>query len=63
MVRFYLPLTHANPDEPVWSAIRKLSDRIGEQLTTGLWAIADGNPLLKGIIDRVDFNATTHGVQ
>jgi type I restriction enzyme M protein len=24
-------------------------------------SIADANPLLKGIIDRVDFNATTHG--
>src|SRR5207248_4138634 len=28
-----------------------------------LRAIADANPLLKGIIDRVDFNATTHGVR
>ena len=50
-----------NPDEPVWSVIRTLSDKIGEQLTTHLRAIADANPLLKGIIDRVDFNATTHG--
>ena len=24
-------------------------------------AIAKANPLLQGIIDRVDFNATTHG--
>jgi type I restriction enzyme M protein len=40
--------------------IRTLSDKIGEQLTTHLRAIADANPLLKGIIDRVDFNATTH---
>ena len=31
--------------------------------TTHLRAIADANPLLKGIIDRVDFNATTHGVR
>jgi type I restriction enzyme M protein len=43
--------------------IRTLSDKIGEQLTTHLRAIADANPLLKGIIDRVDFNATTHGVR
>jgi len=43
--------------------IRTLSDIIGEQLTTHLRAIADANPLLKGIIDRVDFNATTHGVR
>ena len=50
-----------NPDEPVWSVIRKLPSKIGEQLTTQLRAIARHNPLLKGIIDRVDFNATTHG--
>ena len=63
LVRFYLPLQPENPDEPVWSIIRKLADKIGEQLTTHLRAIADANPLLKGIIDRVDFNATTHGVR
>jgi type I restriction enzyme M protein len=61
LVRFYIPLEPANSDEPVWSAIRKLADKIGEQLTTHLRAIADENPPLKGIIDRVDFNATTHG--
>ncbi len=63
LVRFYLPLKPDNPDEPVWTVIRKLADKIGEQLTTHLRAIADENPLLKGIIDRVDFNATTHGVR
>src|SRR5438132_12862638 len=63
LVRFYLPLEPKTPDEPVWSVIRTLSDKIGEQLTTHLRAIADANPLLKGIIDRVDFNATTHGVR
>jgi hypothetical protein len=52
-----------NPDDPVWSIIRKLADKIGEQLTTLLRDIADENSLLKGIIDRVDFNATTHGVR
>lgn len=61
LVRFYIPLKPANPDEPVWSVIRKLVDKIGEQLTTHLRAIADENTRLKGIIDRVDFNATTHG--
>jgi type I restriction enzyme M protein len=61
LVRFFLPLEPKNPDDPVWSVIRTLSDKIGEQLTTLLRAIADTNPLLKGIIDRVDFNATTHG--
>ena len=61
LVRFYLPLEPKNPDNTVWSVIRTLSDKIGEQLTTQMRAIADANPLLKGIIDRIDFNATTHG--
>jgi len=61
LVRFFLPLEPKNPDDAVWSVIRTLSDKIGEQLTTHLRSIADANPLLKGIIDRVDFNATTHG--
>src|SRR5947207_3625995 len=61
LVRFFLPLEPKNSDDAVWSVIRTLSDKIGEQLTTHLRAIADANPLLKGIIDRIDFNATTHG--
>ena len=61
LVRFYLPLMPDDPEEPVWSVIRKLSDRIGEWVTTHMRAIARENPLLQGIIDRVDFNATTHG--
>lgn len=61
LVRFYIPLEPADPDEPVWSVIRKLADKIGEQLTDHLRAIAKENPKLEGIIDRVDFNATTHG--
>jgi len=61
LVRFFLPLQPENPEDPVWSVIRRLSDKIGEQLTTLLRDIARTNPLLEGIIDRVDFNATTHG--
>ena len=61
LVRFYLPLKPENPNDPVWSVIRRLSDKIGEQLTTHLRDIAKANPLLQGIIDRIDFNATTHG--
>jgi type I restriction enzyme M protein len=61
LVRFFLPLQPKNPDDPVWSVIRTLSDKIGEQLTTHLQDIAKANPLLNGIINRVDFNATTHG--
>jgi type I restriction enzyme M protein len=62
-VRFYLPLKPENTNDSVWTVIRKLSDKIGEQLTTHLRAIAKENPRLSGIIDRVDFNATTHGVR
>jgi type I restriction enzyme M protein len=61
LVRFYLPLVPPDPEQPVWSVVRTLSDKIGEELTTHLRAIAKANPLLQGIIDRVDFNATTHG--
>jgi type I restriction enzyme M protein len=61
LVRFYLPLEPDDPEQPVWSVIRKLSDKIGEGVTTHMRAIAKSNPALEGIIDRVDFNATTHG--
>ena len=61
LVRFNLPLVPEDTEQPVWSVIRKLSDRIGEGVTTHMRAIARENPLLQGIIDRVDFNATTHG--
>ncbi|MCY4389901.1 MAG: class I SAM-dependent DNA methyltransferase [Desulfurellaceae bacterium] len=61
LVRFYLPLMPDDPEQPVWSVIRKLSDKIGEGVTTHMRAIAKENPPLQGIIDRVDFNATTHG--
>jgi type I restriction enzyme M protein len=61
LVRFYLPLRPEDTEESVWSVIRKLSDKIGLTLTTYLRDIAKENPDLSGIIDRVDFNATTHG--
>ena len=61
LVRFYLPLMPDDPEQPVWSVIRKLSDKIGEGVTTHMRAIARENPPLQSIIDRVDFNATTHG--
>ncbi len=41
--------------------IRQLSSKIGEGVTTQMREIARENPKLQGIIDRVDFNATTHG--
>ena len=61
LVRFYLPLEPMDPTQPVWSVIRTLSDRIGEQLTTHIREIARANPKLDGILNRIDFNATTHG--
>lgn len=61
LVRFYIPLEPANVEDSVWSVTRKLADNIGQQLTTYLIDIAKANPQLSGIIDRVDFNATTHG--
>lgn len=61
LVRFYLPLVPDDPEQPVWSVIRKRVERLGEGVTTHMRAIALENPLLQGIIDRVDFNATTHG--
>ncbi|MDA3889838.1 MAG: N-6 DNA methylase [Allgaiera sp.] len=61
LVRFYLPLMPDDPEQPVWSVIRKFADKIGEGVTTHMRAIARENPRLQGIIDRVDFNATTHG--
>jgi type I restriction enzyme M protein len=61
LVRFYLPLKPGDPNDPVWSVIRKLTAKIGECLTTYLHDIAKINPALEGILDRMDFNATTHG--
>ena len=61
LVRFYLPLMPDDPEQPIWSVIRRLSDKIGESVTTHMRAIARENLPLQGIIDRVDFNATTHG--
>ncbi len=63
LVRFYIPLVPQNIEEPVWSVIRKLTSKIGENLTTYLRGIARENSALSGIIDRIDFNATTHGVR
>lgn len=62
LVRFFIPITPKNPEkDATWDVIRQLSDKIGEQLTNILRDIAKENRGLQGIIDRVDFNATTHG--
>ena len=62
LVRFYLPLKPKDPEtERTWDVIRTLSDKIGQELTDILREIAKVNKDLQGIIDRIDFNATTHG--
>jgi len=62
IVRFYIPIKPKYPEkERSWDVVRKLSDKIGQQLTDILRDVAKENKDLQGIIDRVDFNATTHG--
>lgn len=39
---FYLPLVPDDSEQPVWSVIRKLADKIGEGVTTHMRAIAPG---------------------
>jgi len=56
LVRFYLPLVPDDPEQPVWSVIRKLSDKIGEGVTTHMRAIARKKPLLRGTIGRIVAN-------
>lgn len=62
LVRFYLPLVAKDPEkDDTWSVIRTLTTKVGEQLTSIMRDIAKYNPRIQGIIDRIDFNATTHG--
>lgn len=63
MTRFFLPMQPENSEDSVWSVIRKMTGKIGEQLTDGLHDIAKEHPELDGIINRIDYNATTHGVR
>ena len=61
LVRFYLPIKPKDPEkESTWDVIRTLSTTIGQQLTNILRSVAKENTSLQGIIDRIDFNATTH---
>ncbi len=52
-----------DPEEPVWSVIRKAHPARSARGLDHRPARhrQRPNPALKGIIDRVDFNATTHG--
>jgi type I restriction enzyme M protein len=55
LVWFYIP------KKARWSEISVQSTRVGEFLTDAVRAIARENPKLQGVIDIVDFNATTAG--
>lgn len=55
LVWFYLP------KDSRWVNIAKQSTRLGEYLTDAVRAIARENEKLQGVIDIVDFNATTAG--
>ena len=55
LVRFYLPPAAR------WPAIAQKTTGLGEALTDGVRTIARENPRLQGVIDTVDFNATTAG--
>ena len=55
LVRFYLPA------ESRWPLIALKTTGLGEALTDAVRAVARQNPRLQGVIDTVDFNATTAG--
>jgi type I restriction enzyme M protein len=55
LVRFYIPA------EARWPGISKVTTGLGQYLTDAARAVARENPRLQGVIDVVDFNATTAG--
>ena len=55
LVKFYMP------EIARWENIRKQSTNLGEYLTKATREIAKHNPKLQGVVDIVDFNATTAG--
>lgn len=55
LVWFYLP------ESARWEGIMRQSNKLGEYLTDAVRGVARENPKLQGVIDVVDFNATTAG--
>lgn len=55
LVRFYLP------PKSRWPFVALTTIGLGEALTDAVRAVARQNPRLQGVIDTVDFNATTAG--
>jgi len=67
-VRFYLPFRPSDVEtQPTWDCIKLLTatdkKSLGQQITDLLHEIAKANPKLSGIVNRIDFNQTTHGVR
>jgi type I restriction enzyme M protein len=61
-VRFFLSIRAKDPEtQDTWSVIRSLSSNIGQELTRIIREIAAHNSMLDGVIDTVDYNATTRG--
>lgn len=55
LVRFYLP------KKARWESIAKQTTAVGQYLTDAVRSISRENPKLEGVINIVDFNATTAG--
>ena len=55
LVRFYLPPSAR------WSAVAKITTSLGQAVTDAMRGVSHANPRLQGVIDTVDFNATTAG--
>jgi len=55
LVRFYVP------EKARWPAIAKMTTGLGQHLTDAMRALARENGQLSGVVDVVDFNATTAG--
>jgi type I restriction enzyme M protein len=55
LVWFYMP------EKARWEYIKGKSTKVGELMTDAVRAVARENPKLNGVIDLVDFNATTAG--
>jgi len=68
LVRFYLPLKPQNIEkENIWDVIVQLNgdstSSLGQKLTDIMQDIAKENQRISGIVDRIDYNATTHGLR
>lgn len=55
LVRFYIP------KEARWETVARVTTGVGQALTDAMRSIARENPKLHGVVDSVDFNATTAG--